>query len=111
MIKKEISRLKRIYNDLDGKKKLMVEGLIIEAAYMRATLYELKKTIDTEGVIDEMPQGSYSILREHPAVKIYNTMIQRYTTIVKQLSDLLPKDTQIQKNDGFIDFVNEREEV
>jgi len=56
-----------------------------------------------------MPQGSYSILREHPAVKTYNTMIQRYTTVIKQLADLLPKELPKEDDDGFESFVSERD--
>ena len=105
MIKKEVRRLKRIYKEIDGNKKKVVEGLINEAAFMRATLEELKKEIDKNGPIDEMPQGEYSILREHPALKSYNTMIQRYSTVIKQLSDLLPKELPKEEDDGFEDFV------
>jgi len=108
-IKKEIRRLKRIYKDLDGKKKQVAEGLINEAAFMKATLEELKELIDENGPIDEMPQGEYSILREHPAVKTYNTMIQRYTTTIKQLADLLPKETPKEEDDGFESFVMSRD--
>ena len=108
-IKKEIRRLKRIYKDLTGKKKQVAEGLVNEAAFMRATLEELKKLIDENGPIDEMPQGDYSILREHPAVKTYNTMIQRYSGVMKQLSDLLPKEVPREDDDGFDSFVVERD--
>jgi len=108
-IKKELNRLKRIYKDIDGKKKKIIDGLIGEAAFMRVTLEELKKMIDEVGPIDEMPQGEYSILREHPAVKTYNTMIQRYSTIIKQLADLLPKEAPKEKDDGFEAFVMERD--
>ncbi|RKO62387.1 hypothetical protein [Caldibacillus debilis] len=109
-IKKEIRRLKKIYADLDGKKREVAEGLINEAAFMKATLEELKELIDQNGPIDEMPQGEYSILREHPAVKTYNTMIQRYSTVMKQLADLLPKeDKKVEEDDGFEAFVMERD--
>jgi hypothetical protein len=104
-IKKEINRLKRIYKNLEGKKKQVAEGLIQEAAFMRATLGELKDLIDKTGPVDKMQQGNYSILREHPAVKTYNTMIQRYSTIMKQLTDLLPKESPKVEDDGFEEFV------
>ena len=104
-IKKEINRLKRIYKDIEVNRKQTIEGLISEAAYMRVTLEELRNTIDTEGVIDIMPQGDYSIKREHPAMRIYNTTIQRYTSITKQLTDLLPKEIQKEVDDGFNNFI------
>lgn len=108
VIKKEVQRLKKIYKDLEGKRKQTAEGLIQEAAFMRATLGELKDLIDLNGPIDEMQQGEYSILREHPAVKTYNTMIQRYSGITKQLTDLLPKEEPKEPDDGFDEFVSGR---
>lgn len=107
-IKKEISRLKKIYKEIDGQKLKTVEGLIEEAAFMRCTLRDLKKMVQETGVVDEMPQGEYSILREHPAVKTYNTMIQRYSNIIKQLIDLLPKEVQKEVDDGFDDFISKK---
>jgi hypothetical protein len=110
IIKKEIVRLNKLYANLEGNKKEVAEGIIQEAAFMRATLAELKFMIDKTGPIDEMPQGEYSILREHPAVKIYNTMIQRYSTAIKQLTDLLPKESPKVEDDGFDDFVVSRDD-
>ena len=110
IIKKEIERLTRLYKDLDGNKKQVAEGIIQEASFMRATLAELKIMIDKAGPIDEMPQGEYSILREHPAVKIYNTMIQRYSSALKQLTDLLPKEEARLEDDGFDSFIVNRDD-
>ncbi|MCM3444371.1 hypothetical protein [Metabacillus halosaccharovorans] len=107
-IKKEASRLKRIFKDIDKNKKSTIEGLIQEAAFMRVTLKQLKDDINKNGVIDEMPQGEYSIMRESPAVKTYNTMIQRYTTVSKELFTLLPKDAPKVEDDGFETFVNNK---
>lgn len=110
-VKKEMARLNKIYADLDGKRKQAAEGLIQEAAYMRATLGELRNLIDTAGPIDEMQQGDYSIIRKHPAVEVYNTMIQRYLTACKQLTDMLPKDVpKPDEDDGFEKFVAERDD-
>ncbi len=107
-IKKEIARLNKILADVDDKKRKTAEGLIEESAFMRATLQELKQEIDINGPIDEMSQGDYSILREHPALKSYNTVIQRYTNIIKQLLDLLPKDVQTEDVDILEEFVLSR---
>lgn len=108
-IKREKKRLDRIYRDLEGKKKKVAEGLIQEAAYMRATLEDLRKMIDLYGPVDELQQGDYVVLREHPAMKTYNTLIQRYTTAIKQLTDLLPKEAVKEEDDGFEAFVMERD--
>jgi len=105
LINREIGRLTKLFYDIDKNRRLTTKGLIEEAAFMRVTLGELKEEIKNRGVIDEMPQGEYSILREHPAVKTYNTMIQRYSSITKQLTDLLPKEKLEEEEDPFEDFM------
>ena len=105
LIKREIARLTNLFKDIERNRRLSTKGLIEEAAFMKATLIELKESINENGPIDEMPQGEYSILREHPALRSYNTMVQRYSGILKQLTDLLPKEVQKEVDDGFNDFV------
>lgn len=107
-VKREIDRLTKLYQDVERSRRLTVKGLIEEAAFMKSTLKELKCEIDKNGPIDEMPQGDYSILREHPALKAYNTMVQRYNAAIKQLTDLLPKEVQKEESDGFDEFVGGR---
>ena len=109
LVNNEIKRLTNLFKDIDGNKRLTAKGLIEEAAYMRTTLQELKKEVDKDGPIDEMQQGDYSILREHPALKAYNTMVQRYTNIIDKLTNLHPKgETKKEVDDGFDEFVNSK---
>ncbi|WP_416183171.1 MAG: Terminase [Pseudolactococcus raffinolactis] len=112
IVTNEVKRLTLIFKEVDSKKQRTVKGLIDEAAFMRATLTELKEIIQFEGVIDEMSQGDYSIIREHPALKSYNSTIQRYTTVTEKLLNLLPKDTPKTNDDvtEFFDFLNKRVE-
>lgn len=108
LVKREIARLTGLFKDIEKNRRLSTNGLIAEAAFMKITLQELKQEIDKEGPIDLMPQGDYSILREHPALKSYNTMVQRYAALLKQLTDLLPKEVKLVDDDGFEDFINNR---
>lgn len=108
LIKREVSRLTNLFKEIERARRLSTNGLIEEAAFMKATLLELKTIINEKGAIDEMPQGEYSILREHPALKSYNTMVQRYSGILKQLTDLLPKEVQKEVDDGFEDFLSSK---
>ncbi|MDO5715750.1 MAG: hypothetical protein Q4P25_04165 [Tissierellia bacterium] len=108
LVKNEIARLTKLYKDIEKTRRLTAKNLIEEAAYMKATLQELKIAIDENGPIDIMPQGDYSILREHPALKSYNTMVQRYSGVIKQLIDLLPKEVHKEVDDGFDDFIDSR---
>lgn len=105
LIQNEVKRLTNLFKDIEKSRRLSTNGLVNEAAFMKVTLQELKDLINENGAIDVMPQGDYSILREHPALKSYNTMIQRYSAILKQLTDLLPKEVQKEVDDGFEDFL------
>ena len=107
-INNEVRRLTAIFKDIElsSAKQRIIKGLIDEAAFMFATIKGLKQTINLVGPIDEMPQGEYSILRQHPAVQTYNSMIQRYTTVYKELLNLLPPEKEKTETDGFEEFVN-----
>ena len=41
-----------------------------------------------------MCQGDYSIDRENPALKSYNTTIKNYQTLIKQITELLPSESE-----------------
>lgn len=90
-IKKEISKLKRIFKDIAPNKKTLCEKLIQNAAFMAVTLEELQEQINEEGsVIKSINGNGFETVQEAPASKAYNTMINRYTSVIKQLQDLLP---------------------
>lgn len=108
VIKKEIAKFKKFLNDLEKSKLTVAEGLIQEAAFMKATLIELKDIINKNGPIDNFVQGDNEFPREHPAVKSYNTMIQRYTTVCKELFGLSTKEPPKEVIDGFEEFVMDR---
>lgn len=93
-IKKEMRKLRRLFKTLPKDKQKAAEGLINEAAFMRVTLEETRYIIDHEGVLEHFEQGSQKFLREHPATKVYNTMINRYAAVCKQLFDMIPDPDQ-----------------
>lgn len=105
LVKREITRLTNLFKDVERNRRLAAKGLIEEVAFMKATLSELKELVNENGAIDIMPQGDYSIKREEPALKSYNTMIQRYANALKQLSDMLPKEVAKEVDDGFDSFL------
>ena len=105
-IKKEIRKLLRLFKHLPADKKKAAEGLIQEAAFMKVTLEETRYIIDHEGVIENFEQGAQRFKREHPATKVYNTMINRYSNVCKQLFDMIPDpDAGKQAEDELMAFV------
>lgn len=114
IIKAEKRKLSGIYTRLDKKTKKSVDSLVDEAAFMAASLYELRKIINEKGYTEEYQNGANQKgIKKCSEVEIYNTMIKNYSSIVKQLTDLLPKEQIKGKDpvsDGFEDFVNDRDD-
>lgn len=107
-IKKEEKRLKRIYKNIDKDKKAIIDGLIQRAAYMRITLEDWEKDIMENGCIEMFTQSEKTdpYERERPVARLYNTMNKNYQSIIKQLTDLMPKkENSNEEDDGFDAFV------
>lgn len=85
--------LKNIFNEMDDEKGILGLTLIKELEFMKKTLNKLKKELNDKGVVTEMSQGKYSIERANPALTQYNSMVKNYQSTVKQINDLLPKDS------------------
>lgn len=88
-IKKEYSRLKKLYKDLPDDRKKLSEKLLERAAFMSVSLSEMEETITAEGNMVTMPQGDYEIDRAHPLLAVYNAMIKNYAAVIKQLDAFL----------------------
>ena len=107
MAKKKISNIKELketFEQLDNDKSKLALSLLDKAEFLEETLQELKIKVKLQGVITEMCQGDYSIERENPALKSYNTTVKNYTSVIKQLNDMLPTKEQIPKDDGVESF-------
>lgn len=94
--------LKKTFNDMNNETGMLGLTLIKELEFMKTTLTKLKKELSSKGVVTEMSQGKYSIERANPALTQYNSMIKNYQSTVKQINDLLPKDS-IDSYDDFDD--------
>ena len=113
IVKKEYKKLSGIYTRLDAKMKKVVDPLLREAAFMAASLYELRQIINEKGYTEAYQNGANQKgIKKSSEVEIYNTMIKNYSAIMKQLTDLLPKDDlKKSDDDGFDDFVQGREDI
>lgn len=109
-IKKAKSVLLRQFSKLDTKRKKTVESLIENAAFMIVTLEDLQESINLNGVISEYQNGQNQWgTKKSPEVEIYNTMMKNHMQVMKQLTDLLPDEGPVQKDDGFDAFVMNRD--
>ncbi|OPZ91541.1 MAG: hypothetical protein BWY74_01945 [Firmicutes bacterium ADurb.Bin419] len=106
-ISEEIKKLNRIFTKIDPKTKKAIHSLIENAAFMAVTLEDLQNQINANGVVSEYQNGENQWgTKKSPEVEIYNTMIKNHVTVLKQLTDLLPKESKEEEDDGFEAFVN-----
>lgn len=107
---KEERRLKRNYKEIQKDKLAVADGLIRRAAFMRASLEDMEVDLDANGFVEMFRQGDQEPYeRERPVARQYQQMNKNYQSIIKQLTDLLPKEVAKKaESDGFDDFVNRR---
>jgi len=92
-IKREASRLKRVFRDLDKNKLQTVASLIQNAAFMAVSLEELQKIINEEGYTVEYQNGAnQSGTKQSEAVKTHIAMTKNHASIIKQLCELVPPE-------------------
>jgi len=100
-----MQELKKILATVPEDRKAIADSLYNELEFMQGTLVILRQQIKEEGPTAMFRQGVQEFLREHPALKAYNTTIQRYSLLYKQLVDLLPEPVKEAPTDPVIDFV------
>ena len=106
----ERAKLNAVYSKLEGKTKKSVSSLVDEAAFMAASLYELRQIINEKGYTEEYQNGENQRgTKKCSEVEIYIQLSKNYMSIIKQLTDLLPKEpTGKTEGDDFDEFVNGR---
>lgn len=102
-IKKETTKLKKIFADLVGHQKEVALRLIDERAFLIVEIQELRQHVKLNGSVEEMQQGDYSINRRSPYFQNYLDAAKTYTGIYKQLLDMYPKPEQKLKVTGEMD--------
>ena len=90
-IKKEITRLRGVFKDLDANKKKTVEPLIRNASFMAITLEDLQDAINESGITEEYKNGENQYGRKQSEeVKTHIAMTRNHAAIMKTLADLAP---------------------
>lgn len=113
----ERKRLKRQFSAVDKKAKAVVLGLIESASFMRVQLQELEADIRINGMTEKFSQsaGQKPYDRKRPQAELYNSINTNYQKIIKQLTDLIPKEERktVKKaeDDDFLSFANSREDL
>lgn len=110
-IKRERTRLTGIYKDLPQDIKKTAEKLIDNAAFMAITLEDLTAIINANGCTETYQNGANQFgTKKSAEVDVYNTMIKNYKSVVDTLLGLLPPREKGDDDDGFDNFVEDRED-
>ena len=103
----DLQELDDIIKLIPDDRKHIARKLADEIAFMGETLDELKTMVRQSGTVELFKQGKQEFLRESPALKGYNTTIQRYSLLFRQLADLLPKQTQDNADSALYEFIKQ----
>lgn len=113
-IKKEITRLKKLFKDIDESKKKLVQTTIEDVAFMTVTMQDLRENIIRTGTTVKYKNGENQYgFKQSPDSQLYLQMSQKQTQAMKILMDCMPKAERINKvpDDDFDNFVQGREYV
>lgn len=101
------AEFREILEKIPDDKKVIGRKLIEELSFMEKTLASLKRQIEGNGELEHFQQGKQDFLRESPALKGYNTTVQRYSVMYRQLTDLMGKTQEAEKSNAVYDFLKE----
>ena len=113
-IKKEQKRLMELYSEIEEKRKIAALGLIERAAFLKVKLEFLEDDLNEHGFVEMFSQGNQEPYeRQRPNANLYTAFNGSYQKCIKQLTDLLPKESEKPKelSDGFESFVSERDDA
>ena len=110
-IKKEESRLKRLFSKIEPNKKKLVFTTIADVAFMTITMEDLRETIIRDGTTCTYKNGENQYgTKQSPDAQLYLQMSQKLTAAMRILVDCMPKPEKaiIEKADDFDDFLQEK---
>lgn len=102
--KDEYNRLYSIYSVLPKNRLAVAEGLIRQAARLRARLDMLWDDLQTNGETEWFTQSEKTdpYERERPASRTFTATDKSYQSIIKQLNDICPENQEGDKLSAFL---------
>lgn len=97
-----LTDIKKTIKALPGDRRDAAESIYTEVVFLIGTLEKLKERIEKDGAVIKTART----VKENPAMRAYNSSLQRYSLLFKQLIDLLPVPAEKPKKDPLTAFVN-----
>jgi regulator of replication initiation timing len=98
----ELAKLTEIFKDVEVPKRQLVEGLIEDAAFLKAENDVLKQTIAKTGMVKIHPEYP-ELQKPTEAGKQYLRNINSYSVVIKTLNGVLSKNV-LEDDDDLSDF-------
>lgn len=107
MSRRKIStELKTVLEKIPEDKRDIAARLADELYFMQGTLTDLKKQVKEQGTIEDFSQGAQKFKRESAALRGYNNTLKQYSSLFKQLCDLMPKEEIVKIGDKLDNFLD-----
>jgi regulator of replication initiation timing len=99
----ELEKLNEIFKDIEESNRKLVEGLIEDAAFLKAENYELKEILNKTGMIKVHPEYP-DLQKPTEAAKQYLKNINCYAVVIKALNSVLNKNVVEEDDDELSDY-------
>ena len=92
-IKKEQTRLRKLFAELPPSELAFVSPLLQNMAFMAITLEDLQTEINASGAVDEYMNGAAQYGKKASAsIQAYNAILKNYQSAIDKLIGRLPKE-------------------
>lgn len=107
---KELKKLKLIAEALPEDKQKVTEGLIADAAFMAEQLEKLRLHITEHGWSEEYQNGANQFGKKSSVEADAYVKVQKsYASVIKQLTDLLPEQSETTAGAEIMSFLNKND--
>ena len=96
--KRYIKKYRKTYENLPEGCREKAQELIKRAAEFSVQMDECRERLADEGLVVEMQQGNYSIMRENPWSKIQERALKSLVTCLNKLDAMYPDEKTAQAN-------------
>lgn len=105
-VKKELGRLDKIFAVIPDEKKIAVQGLIQNAAFMRVELEDVQVLVQEMGAVEAYQNGKDQLgMKPSAAVNVYNQTLKSYNVAIKTLLSCIPDTEKKKTKDELADFL------
>lgn len=98
----ELKKLREIFQEVEEPKRKLVEGLIEDAAFLKAENYELKQILKETGMVKVHPEYT-DLQKTTEAARQYLKNVNSYSIVIKTLNSVLSKNL-IEEDEDLAEF-------